>query len=69
MTEQTTLKINGMSCAGCAGNVEKTLKRISGVVKATVNLKAGSAQVEFDAEKVTRQDLVKAVKNTGYGAG
>jgi len=69
MTAQTTLKVIGMSCAGCAGNVEKALKGVAGVTKATVNLKAGNATVEYDPEKATDKDLAKAVKNAGYGVG
>jgi copper ion binding protein len=69
MTATKTLKVIGMSCGGCAGNVEKALKSVSGVTKATVNLKAGSAQVEFDPERATESDLSKAVKNVGYGVG
>ena len=63
----TTLKVVGMSCGGCASNVEKALKGVAGVTKATVNLKAGNAQVEYDAAKATDQDLIKAVKGAGYG--
>jgi copper ion binding protein len=69
MTATKTLKVIGMSCGGCAGNVEKALKGVSGVTKATVNLKAGSAQVEYDPDRVTENDLTKAVKNAGYGVG
>ena len=69
MTTTTTLKVIGMSCSGCAGNVEKALKGVPGVTKATVNLKAGSAQVEYDPDKATGKDLAKAVKNAGYGVG
>ena len=69
MTATKTLKVIGMSCGGCAGNVERALRGVSGVTKATVNLKAGSAQVEYDPEKVTDIDLAKAVKNAGYGVG
>jgi len=69
MTKTMTLKVIGMSCGDCAGNVEKALRGVSGVTKATVNLKAGNAQVEFDPEKATDKDLAKAVKNAGYGVG
>jgi copper chaperone CopZ len=69
MTATKTLKVIGMSCGGCAGNVEKALKGVSGVTKATVNLKAGNAQVEYDPERATETDLTKAVKNAGYGLG
>ncbi len=69
MTAQTNLKIVGMSCGGCAGNVERALRGVPGVVKASVNLKASSAVVEYDPEKATDKDLAKAVKNAGYRVG
>ncbi len=68
MTKQTTLKITGMHCSGCSANVEKALKKVSGVSKANVNLQAGSATVEFDPAKTSEKELVSAVKKAGYGA-
>jgi copper chaperone CopZ len=65
----TTLKVIGMSCGGCAGNVEKALKGVVGVASATVNLKAGKASVEYDPTKTNDTALAKAVKNAGYGVG
>jgi copper chaperone CopZ len=69
MATTITLKVIGMSCGGCASNVEKALKGVNGVTSATVNLKAGKAQVEYDSEKTNEKDLAKAVKNAGYGIG
>lgn len=67
MAEQVTLKVIGMTCGGCAGNVEKALKNVSGVSKAVVDLKAGHAVIEYDPLKVTDTDLVRAVKSVGFG--
>jgi copper chaperone len=69
MTKTATLKVTGMSCGGCAANVEKALKGVNGVSKVTVNLKPGSAAVEFDADKTNEKDLAAAVKKAGYGVG
>jgi len=69
MTKNTTLKVIGMSCGGCAANVEKALKGVAGVSKATVNLKAGNASVEYDSDKTSDKDLATAVKQAGYGVG
>ena len=67
MTKNTTLKVIGMSCGGCAANVEKALKGVAGVNKATVNLKAGNTTIEYDSDKTNDKDLAAAVKKAGYG--
>ena len=43
-----TYKISGMSCNGCRTNVENTLNNIKGVLKATVNLEEGKAEVDME---------------------
>jgi copper chaperone CopZ len=67
MKKQAILKITGLHCAGCAGSVEKALKSTPGVSKASVNLKAAKANVEYEADKITESDLVKAIKSAGFG--
>ena len=59
--------IEGMSCAACVGRVEKVLKRVPGVVDASVNLAARSAHVET-AGGVAPAALIEAVKKAGFGA-
>lgn len=62
------LKISGMTCASCVGRVEKALKRVLGVLDATVNLATARATVRSygSAEMVTR--LIAVVQETGYEA-
>jgi copper chaperone CopZ len=67
MKKQAIIKITGMHCTGCAGSVEKALKNTPGVSKASVNLEEAKANVEYDAEKITESDLVKAIKSAGFG--
>ena len=62
------LLLEGMMCAGCAGRVEKILKVVPGVEDANVNLPLNRAKVTFAPDRVTRQGLVDAVKNGGFGA-
>ncbi len=61
------LPIAGMSCASCAGRVEKSLNQLEGV-EATVNFATERASVSFDPERVAPEDLVGAVEGTGYAA-
>src|SRR3954470_12939595 len=61
------LPIDGMTCASCAGRVEKSLNRLDGV-EATVNFATERASVEFDPAQVEPEQLVGAVESVGYSA-
>jgi Cu+-exporting ATPase len=65
--ERVELAVTGMSCAGCAANVEKALKGLEGVRKANVNLATAKATVLIDRGVVSRADLVRAIRDAGYG--
>lgn len=65
---QTTLKIKGMSCEHCVKTVTKTLQGLKGVKKASVNLEKELAEVTYNPDKVSVDDLTKAVKDAGYEA-
>ena len=60
--------IKGMHCASCVAILEDSLKKVNGVVTATVNLATEKATVIYDSEKVTDQHLMGAVANVGYKA-
>jgi len=59
--------IEGMHCASCGNNVEKSLKKVPGVSEVTVNVMAKKGFVEVD-EKVSDEELKKAVERAGYKA-
>ncbi len=61
-----TYPVTGMSCATCALNVEKTLKRQPGVMNATVNYSDGSAVVELSPVDTDAVALQSAVRSIGY---
>ena len=61
------LPIKGMHCASCAANIEKSLKRVSGVKSANVNYASEKASVDYDSKLSNESDLENAVKKAGYG--
>lgn len=61
------LPITGMTCASCAGRVERALRKVPGVKTATVNLANERAHVEVD-ERIDPASLIAAVDKAGYGA-
>jgi Cu+-exporting ATPase len=61
------LPITGMTCASCVKNVERALKKQTGVLSVTVNLATERASVTYLPNLIRRSDMVKAVENAGYG--
>jgi len=65
-TRSVSFGITGMHCASCTANTEKALKKLDGVLSASVNIATESATVKFDPAKVSTADLEKAVTDAGY---
>ncbi len=62
---QIRLEVSGMTCGGCKAAVEKVLGAQQGVNAVSVDLAAGSAVVEAEAD-VAAATLVSAVEKAGY---
>jgi heavy metal translocating P-type ATPase len=61
--EPLSLPVSGMSCAACAGRVERALRALPGVTAANVNLATERAEVTGTA---TPEALIQAVEKAGY---
>ena len=61
-----TLPVDGMTCAACAGRVERGLATADGVAGATVNFATGEAAVTFDPATTGVRQLADAIAATGY---
>ncbi|OGD62367.1 copper-translocating P-type ATPase [Candidatus Berkelbacteria bacterium RIFOXYA2_FULL_43_10] len=68
MKHKLILKIEGMHCTSCAGIIERTLRKITGVSSANVNFATEKALVVYDENKTNPDDLILAVKGAGYKA-
>lgn len=66
--ETRELAISGMTCATCAGRVEKALGAVPGVARAEVNLANEKAVVHAISGALRAADLVAAVEHAGYHA-
>lgn len=65
-TREISLKLTGMTCASCAAKIEKALKSVKGVRRASVNFATEKATVEYAPEVATLMDLRKTVQSVGY---
>ena len=66
-TAEHRLQIEGMTCASCVGRVEKALRRVPGVLEASVNLASEQATVRT-LSTVDAQALLAATAEAGYPA-
>lgn len=64
--DSVTLDIRGMTCASCVARVEKALKKVPGVLDASVNLATEKARITSLA--VPLPALIAAVQKAGYEA-
>ena len=60
------LPVAGMTCASCAGRVEKALAGVPGVREVEVNLALERAHVRLDGDAAGIDGLVAAVDRAGY---
>jgi Cu+-exporting ATPase len=67
MSNTLELPITGMTCASCAGRVERALSKVAGVKTVSVNLASERAHVESSGP-IDPTVLIAAVTQAGYGA-
>ncbi|HLR26085.1 MAG TPA: heavy metal-associated domain-containing protein, partial [Fodinibius sp.] len=60
------LRSDELSCPSCISNIESNLNNMEGVEKATVHFSTGRIEVAHDTDMVFEQDLVEAVRQSGY---
>ena len=67
MTIHTTLNIAGMSCGSCVRHVSAALSAVPGVSSVSVQLRAGTAQVQH-SDATALPALIAALAGAGYPA-
>lgn len=60
------MRIDSMDCATCATVIEHALKRLDGVLEASVSYAAERMRLEYDVEKVSRKAIVLRLEALGY---
>ena len=64
--DQATFEVKGMTCAACARNIERVLKKLNGVTLGQVNFATEKLYVEFEKTSVTMEGIVQAVARAGF---
>lgn len=63
-----TLKITGMSCAGCASHIHTALSKTEGIISNEVKYPGDIATVKYDASKISEKEIITVIEKTGYKA-
>src|SRR6476646_5591169 len=63
-----TLKLRGMSCAGCASNIEKAIRSVPGVIDCNVNFGAEQAAIRYDRSLASLEKIQTAIAAAGYSS-
>ena len=66
--ESTVIKIDGMMCQGCVGNITGVISGMAGVESTQVSLEQAQAAITFDPAVVTRAALCGAIEDAGFDA-
>jgi len=61
------ITIQGMHCASCASNIERSLSKVPGVKSVAISLMLNKGTVEIE-DSVKNEELEKAEAKVGYKA-
>ena len=68
-TETCTLKVTGMTCAGCEAAVRMAARSVDGVTEVKVSYAKGNAEVTFDPSKTSPTAIAKVITDkSGFKA-
>jgi len=61
-------KIEGMHCSSCAMNIDFDLEDVEGILAANTNYAKQLTEIEYENDKVKKEDIIRSVEKTGYKA-
>jgi mercuric ion binding protein len=62
------LKVTGMDCKECTSTIANRIKKVPGVVSATVDFESGDAIVRYDGREGMESAAINAVEAAGFHA-
>ena len=61
-----SLNVEGMTCTGCEQHITHEVNQLFGIASASASYEEGVANVEYDETLTSKEDIVQAIKSTGY---
>ena len=66
MDKTIRLYIGGMTCVNCQNKIEKALNHIVGVISASVSYNDATADIVYEEEKVSIEEIIAAIESLDY---
>jgi copper chaperone len=63
---EKTFNVPDMSCGHCKAAVEGELNKLTGVESSLADAEKGTVEVRYDENRVSNDQLVKAIEEAGY---
>ncbi|MDP2277340.1 MAG: heavy metal-associated domain-containing protein [Nitrospirota bacterium] len=60
-----SLQVEGISCTGCAMDMETVLSNTNGILKAAVNYMTGIINIEYDPDEIDREQIFAFIRKMG----
>lgn len=67
-TEWLRLKVTGITCAGCAGHIQKALSGKDGILDHELKYPGDQVEVKYNPKKIKREDIQQAIIALGFKA-
>lgn len=64
--EKKTLKLKGMTCSSCEARIEKSLKKMEGIIEIKAVFHESKAYIDYDTDKIKLNQIIKNIENLGY---
>lgn len=64
--KKITVRVDGMTCASCAGSVDDAVRELKGVHEVSVNVATDKMTVVYDQTELKLSQIKKAVQDVGY---
>lgn len=66
--KKATIQLEALTCPSCIQKIENAVKALAGVEKESVNVlfNASKVKLNFDEEKVSIEEIEKAITSLGY---
>ncbi|MDZ7334096.1 MAG: cation transporter [candidate division KSB1 bacterium] len=65
---EVTIPVQGMTCGSCEHHIETEVIRKAGVIEIKADHQKAIAHVKYDSSKISLDQLVAAINETGYKA-
>jgi copper chaperone CopZ len=64
-TIEKTIKVDGMECGSCAKSIERSVKKVNGIIEVKADYKSGTCKIKAKKD-VNMEEVFKAIEKAGF---